>query len=99
MEPESYLTDPWNYLENADIVFFFWSAYLDIVNDKVTEQMRVLFSMSILMSLVKMVYLLRVFKSLNFLVTMLSHVVKEVIQFMALFLVFMIAFAECNSIL
>lgn len=37
MEPESYLTDPWNYLENADIVFFFWSAYLDVVSETVTE--------------------------------------------------------------
>ena len=80
------------------MVVFFWAAILDIVSNQVSDIMRVLFCLSILMSLVKIVYLVRVFKSLNFLVTMLAHVCNEVIHFMMLFGIFLLTFAECNHI-
>ena len=50
-------------------------------------------------SLIKVLYLLRVFKQLNFLVTMVITVVNEVIYFMLLFSVFLLTFAQCNHII
>ena len=97
-ESESYWLDPWNYLELSGMILFYWAAILDIVSEKVSDLMRILFCLSILMSLVKIVYLVRVFKSLNFLVTMLAHVCNEVIYFMMLFGIFLLTFAECNHI-
>lgn len=49
-------------------------------------------------SLIKIIFLLRVFKSLNFLVTMLFTVVNEVMYFFLLFTVFLITFGECMHI-
>lgn len=52
-----------------------------------------------MMSLVKIVYLVRVFKQLNFLVTMLITVVNEIVFFMILFSIFLLTFAECFNLL
>jgi len=56
--------------------------------------MRMLFSLSIMFCLVKIVYLIRVFRQLNFLVTMFITVVNEIYYFMILFLIFVLTFAE-----
>jgi hypothetical protein len=94
----NYWHDPWNYLEMAGIMLFFWAAFLDIISEQISDLMRILFCLSVLMSLVKIVYLVRVFKSLNFLVTMLEYVINEVVYFMMLFGFFLLTFAECNHI-
>ena len=57
-----------------------------------------IFVLSVLLSLIKFVYLVRVFKQLNSLVTMLTTVVQEVKYFMVLFLCFLVTFAECNHL-
>jgi hypothetical protein len=80
------------------MILYFWGGFLDVTGEHVTDKLRIIFCLSILMSLVKIVYLVRVFKSLNFLVTMLSHVVHEVTTFMMLFGIFILTFAECNAI-
>lgn len=80
------------------MILFYWAAILDVISEQISDLMRVLFCCSIMMSLVKIVYLVRVFKSLNFLVTMLAHVCNEVIYFMMLFGIFLLTFAECNHI-
>lgn len=49
-------------------------------------------------SLIKIVYLIRVFRQLNFLVTMLITVVNEVMFFILLFSIFVLTFAQCNHI-
>jgi hypothetical protein len=77
---------------------FFWAAFMDITNPSITDNNRILFVFSVMFSLVKIVYLVRVFKSLNFLVTMLASVVNEVVYFMVLFGCFLLTFAECNHI-
>ena len=46
------------------------------------------------MTLAKVVYLIRVFKQLNFLVTMFILVVREIFYFMILFTIFLLTFAE-----
>ena len=99
MERAEYFRDIWNYLELIAIFIFFWASSLDIYNNTVTDTMRILFSLSTMLSLVKIVYLVRVFRQLNFLVTMMMTVVSEVVNFMVLFFIFLMTFAQCNHIL
>jgi hypothetical protein len=93
------LKDPWNYIEVIGIIIFYTAATLDIRNDEVSDLTRMLFCTSLLMCLSKVVYLVRVFRNLNFLVTMISTVVSECVDFMIVFGVFLIAFAEMNHVL
>lgn len=98
-EGYDYFTDFWNYFELMGLFLFFWAAMLDLTRPSVTDLMRIIFSMSVLMSLVKVVYLIRVFKHLNFLATMLVSVCNEVIFFFILFTIFLLTFAECFHIM
>ena len=74
-------------------------AIYDFLNERITDQLKILLSFSIMMSLIKLVYLLRVFSALNFLVTMLINVCKEVFYFIILFTIFVLTFAEMNHIM
>jgi len=94
IEKDDYYQDIWNYMELLGIVFFAWAAGMDIVQDTVSTTMKVVFSLSIMFSLIKIVYLIRVFRQLNFLVTMFNTVVNEIFYFMILFLIFILTFAE-----
>ena len=49
-------------------------------------------------SLIKIVYLIRVFRQLNFLVTMFNTVVNEIFYFMILFCIFLLTFAQSFSV-
>jgi hypothetical protein len=89
----------WNYLEVIGIVIFNIGAVLDFYHTVISVELRVLWCFSIMLSLVKILYLVRVFKQLNFLVTMVITVIDEIIYFMVLFLVFLITFGECNHII
>lgn len=80
------------------MIFFFIGAFLDITSDKVSDNMRILFVFSVMLCLSKVVYLVRVFKQLNFLVKMLSFVLNDIVDFMVLFFCILITFAECNHI-
>lgn len=64
-----------------------------------SDILKIIFSGSIIMCLVKYVYLVKVFSKLNFLVTMLNKVISEVGYFMLLFGLFIITFAECNHVM
>ena len=99
IEGYEYLQDPWNYLEVVGIVIFFTAASLDITNDVVSDETRMLFCTSLLLCLSKVVYLVRVFRNLNFLVTMISTVIEEIVDFTILFAIFLFAFAEMNHVL
>ena len=98
-EGQDYWFDEWNYLELGGCVLFFWAAYHDVTKDRITDDIRILFVLSVLFSLIKFVYLVRVFKALNSLVKMLTTVVQEVKYFMVLFMCFLVTFAECNHII
>lgn len=93
------MKDFWNYLEVVGIVCFTWAAILDINNDRPSDLCRILFTVSILLSLIKIMYLIRVFRNLNFLVTMFITVVNDIQNFMILFSIFVLTFAECFHIL
>jgi hypothetical protein len=80
------------------MLLFFWGAFLDITEERVTDNMRIIFVASIMLSLSKVIYLVRVFKQLNFLVKMLSYVLIDIVYFMVLFCCFLVTFAECNHI-
>ena len=60
-EGSEYWKDFWNYFEVAGMLLFYWAAYLDFLNEHTTDLMKILFCSSIVMSLVKIVYLVRVF--------------------------------------
>lgn len=52
-----------------------------------------------MLSLIKIVYLVRVFQNLNFLVTMFITVVNEIFYFMILFSIFLLSFAKSFSVI
>jgi len=99
IEGSEYFKDFWNYFEMAGITLFYWAMYIDITNEHLHDDLRILWIISLQLCLVKLVYLVRVFKQLNFLVTMLITVVNEISYFMLLFLIFCIIYAECQHIL
>lgn len=99
IEGYEYLRDPWNYLEVVGILIFFSAAALDIANEVVSDITKMLFCTSLLLCLSKVVYLVRVFRNLNFLVTMISTVIEEIVDFTVLFVIFLFAFAEMNHVL
>ena len=94
-----YFDDFWNYLEVGGMSLYTSGAIYDFLNDKIDDQLKILLSFSIMMCLVKLIYLVRVFSALNFLVTMLINVCKEVFYFIILFTIFVLTFAEMNHIM
>lgn len=98
-EGRDYFLDFWNYMEVIGIIIFYIAAVLDIIHPSISNTLRILWSFSVMFSLIKIIYLVRVFKQLNFLVTMVITVVNEVQFFMLLFSVFLLTFAECNHIM
>jgi len=86
-------------MEVSGIGIFAVAAVSDLLLDRPTDAMKIMFSISILLCLFKIVYLVRVFRNLNFLVTMLMTVIVEIYSFMVLFMIFLLAFAECYHIL
>mmetsp|Transcript_16574 Transcript_16574/g.25561 ORF Transcript_16574/g.25561 Transcript_16574/m.25561 type:complete len:191 (+) Transcript_16574:1498-2070(+) len=93
-----YFIDIWNYIELTGNFLFAVGAIRDIYEDEVSDPTRMIVSMSVLLTLAKVVYLIRVFKQLNFLVTMFITVVKEISYFMILFTIFLITFAESFNV-
>jgi len=71
----------------------------DIILDKPNDNVKIMFVLTILLCLIKIIYLVRVFKDFNLLVTMLIIVVQDLFYFMILFMIFITAFAECYHIL
>ena len=86
-------------MEVIGIIIFYIAAVLDIMHPSISNMLRILWCFSVMFSLIKILYLVRVFKQLNFLVTMVITVVNEVQFFMVLFSVFLLTFAECNHIM
>ena len=94
-----YFSDSWNYLELAGNAAYFTGAILDLVNEEMTDELQIVASMSVMFTLAKIVYLIRVFRNLNFLVTMFITVVQEIFYFMILFTIFIFTFAESFHVL
>ena len=67
-----YFSDFWNYLEVGGIIIFTIAALCDIAMDKLDDSITVLFVISILLCIIKLIYLVRVFSTFNFMVTMLT---------------------------
>lgn len=92
------MSDIWNYLEVTGMIVFYIGAALDIMNPTISNNLRILWCFSVMFSLIKILYLVRVFKQLNFLVTMVITVVNEVMYFILIFSVFLLTFGECLHI-
>lgn len=94
----SYFEEEWNYFELMGICLFFWGAFLDVSSEGVNDHLRVVWVISLILTLIKILVVITVFPQFNFLVIMITTVIKEVINFMVLFLIFCIIFAECYHI-
>ena len=55
--------------------------------------------LTILFMIIKVLFLVRVFSSISFLVMMLIEVIRDLKTFLGLFLFFTLAFAECYRVL
>ena len=98
-EGNDYWGDFWNIFELLGIFCYFWASTLDIMYQNVTDLMRIVYSITVLLSLVKVLYLIRVFKNLSFLVMMVIQVVKDVRYFIVIYSIFVLAFAYMFYIL
>lgn len=49
-----YLKDNWNYYAVLGAIFFWVSSFLDVVNDKVSDDCRILFVVSLGLALIKL---------------------------------------------
>ena len=98
-EGSQYFQSKENFFDIVGILFYFIASGMDIMNDIVSDYCRILFVFCLLFSLFKMLFLIRVFKSLSFLTKMVTLVGVELIPFMTLFLLFTIIVSECNQII
>jgi len=57
-----YLFDTWNYLELGGNILYQTGALMDILNERVTDVNRLVISGSVIFTLAKVVYLIRVFR-------------------------------------
>ena len=67
-----YLGDVWNYLELSGIFIYWFASILDLQNERVTDWCRIMYVLSLSFSVIKVLYLIRVFKSMSFMVTMIG---------------------------
>ena len=72
---------------------------MDIYYPQTTEYSKVLYTLSSLFSLIKVLYLIRVFRQFSFLAMMIIQVVYDVKYFFVLFGIFLMCFAMCYRIL
>ena len=94
-----YFYDSWNYLELFGNGLYQLGAVLDFLNSEIDDTTRIVVSFSLILTLAKVVYLIRVFKQLNFLVTMLITVVNDIFYFMILFSMFLLTFSMSFEVL
>ena len=62
IEKAEYFKDFWNYLEVLLFGIFMWATVRDIMIDVPDDMLRIQLTMTALLSLVKAIYLIRVFK-------------------------------------
>jgi len=98
-EGSEYFSSFWNYFELTGICSFAAATIMDLCSDTVSDSCRIIYCCSMLFTLVKMLFLIRIFKSLSFLTMMIIQVVIELGPFLVLFTLFIITFSECYSIL
>ena len=67
---------------------------MDLVNEKVSDWCRIIYVLSLSFSVIKVLYLIRVFKNLSFMVKMIGQVLKDLRAFFILFLLFLFVTAQ-----
>jgi hypothetical protein len=85
-------------MQVASLLFYILGAYLDFTNDYITDNCKIVYSMSMLLSLTNTLRLIKVFKEFSYLVIMMSKVAKDLITFMFLFSFFIFTFASSYQI-
>ena len=96
---KEYFEDNWNLLEVGGIIIFCTASILDISSSEVNDACKILYVLSMIFALMKVLYLIRISKSMSFLVTMMIQVVADLNFFMLLFIILILTFAECYHIL
>lgn len=74
------------------------ASILDMVQEKCDDACKAFYVVTLLFLLVKVLFLIRVFKQLSFLVMMLIQVAVDIKNFFILFMVFILIIAECYSV-
>jgi hypothetical protein len=97
-EKKEYFTDFWNYFELLGIILYTTGALLDIFSDQVSDACRIMFVCSLMFALIKVLFLIRIFKSFSFLVMMTIQVILDVQAFLLLFMFFVVIFAACYRV-
>lgn len=87
-----------NYLPLLSIVFYMSASLTDLVLERPSDFVKIMYVLSTLMSLANVLLLVRVFKQLSFLVIMMRMVVSDLLFFMILFVFFIFTFAACYQI-
>ena len=94
-----YIHDYWNYIEFCSISLFIWASSLDMLWEEISDLCRVIYVCCLIFSLLKIIYLVRVFKNMSKLVMMITQVIYDMKYFMGLFFFFVLTFAECYHLL
>jgi hypothetical protein len=92
--PREYFSDSWNFIDQGHIWFGIANVFMqrftpDILNKNCTT----ILIISLMISTMKTFFFLRIFKSLSFLVSMLSRVTQDLIPFFIFFIILLISFA------
>jgi hypothetical protein len=93
-----YFGDSWNLLQVGASLVYLFAAYWDVMNVGVTDNVRMLYVACTYFTMSRMLYLIRVFKELSFLVIMLSKVIKDLTCFIIVFGFFIFTFSQCYLI-
>jgi len=95
---QDYFLDMWNYFELAGIGLYSAAVFEDYYHSEITDLCKVFYIFTVLFCLVKVLFLLRVFKSISFLVMMIIQVIIDLGHFLIVFGIFVFTFAQCYRI-
>jgi hypothetical protein len=88
-----YLSDSWNLLQVTASIVYLFAAYWDAVNESPTDNVRMLYVACTYFTLSRVLYLIRVFKELSFLVIRLGKVMQDLTSFLCVFVFFIFTFS------
>ena len=82
-------------MEVLGFILFAVGTMMDIQMTKPSDLLRIIWALGVIFALIKTIYLVRVFQQLNFLVTMITTVINEIMFFILMFAMYLVTFGAC----
>jgi hypothetical protein len=91
-----YLTNFWRYLDIIPAIFIVLAELVNLSSDSEESDrfIRILYSFTALLLWLRFLYFVRIFRSMGFYVYMITEVIKDMKEFLFIFMITIIAFGQ-----